>query len=478
MLEQKDFGLEKLGSLKLFPSGEIGDSPIGIGFECLDREMFDPERCYDLLAAAGVKWARCQTGWCRCETSRGRYDFAWLDAIVDNLLSRGIQPWFNVGFGNRLYMENVYSDAAVGCVPLYYGEEAFLAWLNFVTALARRYRGRVSEFEIWNEPDSGNFWQPRKPDPEEYARLIHLTGEAIRAVYPEARIGGCISRAINEFAIRLFRSGIVRELDFFSIHPYGVQPELHCRQAVEWLRRTLDENGGRKVELRQGESGYASWFPENHWLGVYVTESERNQAVWMLRRYFTDLSLGMTRSTFFQTVDMMGREYRLSNVTRKNPARHGILNGLTYTPKLSYCTMRNLATFFADGMKPASLYAALYLDEAFPRRERHSRLRDMAVQVNPFVRDGYPFFAYHLAEDMQYGFPGVSPVFLSAELHPELRRIRNPVLLDMLTGNVFRLQDWSVGDAGVLYAFSGLPLTDYPLVVCDESAVAWRAGAE
>lgn len=473
-METKISGLEKIGVLKTFSSGEIADSPVGIGFECLDREMFDPARCYDLLAAAGVKWARCQTGWCRCETTRGNYDFSWLDSIVDNLLCRGIQPWFNVGFGNALYMKDVYSTAAVGYVPLYYGEETLRAWLRFVEALAVHYRGRVSEYEIWNEPDSESFWQPTKPDPAEYARLIHLTGEAIRGVHPGAKIGGCLSRAVNTFVIELFRTGIVRELDFFSIHPYGIQPELHYRQAVAWLRRTLDENGGQRVELRQGESGYASWFPEGHWLGIYVMESERNQAVWMLRRYFTDMAAGMTRSTFFQMVDMMGKEYQLSNLSRKNPARHGILNGLTYTPKLSYCTMRNLAAFFADGMKSAPLYAALYLDDAFPRRERHSRLRDMAVQVLSFVRDGNPFFVYYLAEDMQYGSPTVSPVFLSAENCPESKGIQNPVLLDMLSGSVFRIHDWNIGDSNVLYAFRNLPLTDYPLVVCDETALRWQ----
>lgn len=33
-------------------------------------------------------------------------------------------------------------------------------------------------------------------------------------------------------------------------------------------------------------------------------------------------------------------------------------------------------------------------------------------------------------------------------------------------------------DAGVLYSFSGLPLPDCPLVVCDESTIIWTAGAE
>ena len=123
IFKHKSVNLEEVGKLKVLSSQEIKDSPISIGFECLDRQMFDPDRCYEPLGKTGVKWARCQTGWCRCEQQKGVYTFEWLDSIVDNLLAQGVKPWFNVGYGNKLYMNDVYSDAAVGFVPLYYGEE-------------------------------------------------------------------------------------------------------------------------------------------------------------------------------------------------------------------------------------------------------------------------------------------------------------------------------------------------------------------
>lgn len=78
--------MKKIGKLKTYSSKEIKLSPISIGFECLDRELFNPEMCYDLIAKTGVKHARCQTGWARCEKQKGVYDFRWLDSIVDNLI--------------------------------------------------------------------------------------------------------------------------------------------------------------------------------------------------------------------------------------------------------------------------------------------------------------------------------------------------------------------------------------------------------
>ena len=167
--------MQKIGKLSVIPSAGIDDSMLSIGFECLDRELFSPEKCYDLLGQSGVKWARVQTGWSRCEKIKGVIDFTWLDGIVDNLLMRGVKPWFNVGFGNPLYMDGVpeYNPTAVGCVPLYFGEECVEAWKRFVRELAEHFRGRVGFYEIWNESDITPFWVPETPDPAKLADRRH-----------------------------------------------------------------------------------------------------------------------------------------------------------------------------------------------------------------------------------------------------------------------------------------------------------------
>lgn len=156
--------MKKLGKLKTYSSNEIKESYVSIGFECLDRELFKPEKCYDLLQKSGVKFARCQTGWVKCEKEKGVYTFEWLDSVVDNLLERGIEPWFSVGFGNPIYMPNVPNEIGVGCVPLYYGEEVQTAWKNYVRALTEHFKSRIKNYEIWNEPDLRHFWYPNEPN--------------------------------------------------------------------------------------------------------------------------------------------------------------------------------------------------------------------------------------------------------------------------------------------------------------------------
>ena len=60
---------------------------------------------------------------------------------------------------------------------------------------------------------------------------------------------------------------------------------------------------------------------------------------------------------------------------------------------------------------------------------------------------------------------------LAGEKNPALKAIENPVLVDMFSGKVYRVKDWNVENFDELYFFNGLPLADYPLVICDEKAL-------
>jgi hypothetical protein len=71
----------KIGRVRWKSAGESDAWRIGVGLEKLDRDLYDPEKCYDDLAAVGAKWVRIQSGWCRTEKVKGVYDFTWLDIV-------------------------------------------------------------------------------------------------------------------------------------------------------------------------------------------------------------------------------------------------------------------------------------------------------------------------------------------------------------------------------------------------------------
>lgn len=341
--------MKTIGKMKLYSSDSIDFSLVSIGFECLDRDMFNPGKCYDTIAKTGVKRARVQTGWIKCETEKGVYDFTWLDSIVDNLLSRGIEPWFNVSYGNPLYMDNISNPSAVGCVPIYYGKEAVEAWLNYVRALARHYKNKISIFEIWNEPDHDNFWYPKKADPTDYAGFVEITGDAVRSILPDCKIGCCACSPCSEYLETFFSAAKAGSVDFCCVHLYMMEPEANYYEMIGQMRSMMNRYGHNKCELWQGEAGFPSWFPEKHFYPHKVQSSEHQQAVWMLRRFFLDASAGLQVSNYFQMADMWEKQYETSGKTQKKPAAQGIVNGITYTEKKACDTKKQSCQYVQRG---------------------------------------------------------------------------------------------------------------------------------
>ena len=178
--------LIKIGKIEPKNSKDIKRSKIGLGFEKLDRDAFDPEKTYDKVAACGVKLARIQSGWQKTEREKGVYNFAWLDSVVDNLLSRGVEPWICLCYGNDLYTEaakTVYG--AVGCPPIHTEEEK-TAWANYVKATVEHFKNRIRYFEVWNEPDGDWCWKHGNNGTELGFFTID-TAKAIREVYKDAK---------------------------------------------------------------------------------------------------------------------------------------------------------------------------------------------------------------------------------------------------------------------------------------------------
>ena len=454
--------MKKIGKLKTFNSKEINDSYVSIGFECLDRDLFTPEKCYEPLFETGVKYARCQTGWAKCEKEKGVYDFTWLDSVVDNLLARGVEPWFNIGYGNPVYMKNAAEGnvTCVGCVPIYYGEEVLNAWFNYVEALTIHFKDRVKYYEVWNEPDLKHFWYPEKTNPVAYANFLNDTASVVKKVFPNAKTGGCVSHYTNYPYLTKFFTAVKKEyLDFFSIHTYSTVPEQCIKEGVEFLKEQLLKNGLTDTELWQGEGGHPSWAYAGHHLAPNGCDDERAQAVWMLRRYFIDISLGMKMSSYYQMVDLWEKPYVKAVEILNKPAAHGILNGITYTPKKAYESMTILSTIFTKEIVPEKKFIQI-------RELTNGTSSDLvACQTFTFNKNSHPVFAYYWP--LQIG-----------ETHPEAKtklRIRDdlkdPVLIDTYDDTVYLLEpeDCDIQGAKVFFDYT-FPITDYPIILTEKEA--------
>ena len=464
-LTDRSDNLARIGKLKNFSSNQLPPSRFCIGFGALDRKVFDPEKAYDIIASSGVKNARCQTGWARTETKKGVYDFKWIDDVVDNLRARGIQPWFNVGYGNPLYMGKTDNPTAVGHVPLYYGEECLQAWKNYVRALAEHFKGRVFDYEIWNEPNIKKFWQPEKVSPEDYARFVKLSADEIRKADPNARVGACKAGGFDNYFTSLMRAPGAREIEFFCFHEYSGLPETDFPRSVRAARAFL-KSIGSKAKIHQGESGYPAYIPKNCWFAPHAwhSSSEDIQAKWLLRRYVSDLSLDLERTSYLMIIDF-NSNYSVAGGKGYDEAVWGLMeNAPRYKVRKALGVSKNFFALFDGNVKPAEYHFSVSLDTPYPKKAHVSRLNLVAASLvsKSFDRNGWAMYAYYIPEDLQLQSPPIEGADLLITGSDAPKPLKEPVLVDMMTGAVYSLSRGG----------RNLPITDYPLVLTSREAIA------
>ncbi|MDE3148312.1 MAG: beta-galactosidase [Acidobacteriota bacterium] len=436
-------------------SKEIARSPLSVGFETLDRKMFDPDRTYAPLAQLGVKWARCQTGWARTEQQARQFDFGWLDEVVDHLLAIGIQPWFNVGYGNPLYSPGA-DQYAVGWAPLY-SEAAKAAWARYVERLAAHFKGRVRHWEIWNEPNGRTFWRPEAPNAADYVGLVKMTAPVIRGHVADAVIiGGAFAGVPLDYVEECLEAGLGDEADRISFHPYRARPEENYANELRALRGLVHKYKPG-LKLWQGEDGAPSTdgstgaLSKLHW-------TEASQAKWLLRRIVTDLSLDLELTSYFHTVDL--QKYNWGSGPSDATNSKGLLRGGSYTPKPSYYAYRNLCALFDSETTTASLL--IRFDRGGPDFDID------ALCSACFARRGRPMYAYWYPADLQKEWlPKTArvTVWSAKEL-----RLDRPVLIDPASGEISSPP--RAAKNGGLLAFDGMEMRDYPMILTDAALVS------
>ena len=450
-------GLAIFGKVAPRDSRSIEASPLSVGFETLDRKMFDPERTYSHLAKLGAKWARTHTGWCRTERTRGEYDFSWLDRVVDSLLRIGIQPWFCVGFGNRLYSPAAPDEFAVGWVPTG-TPEGKAAWLKYVGQVAEHFRGRVKHFEIWNEPNAQSFWKPDPPAPESYVELVKLTAPVIRQRIPDAVIvGGAVMGMNTRFFEGCMEHGLGQYIDKASFHTYRFLPEKNYEADIQrWRSIVAKHRAG--IELWHGEVGAASQ-PGGAGGRANYPWTEVRQAKWTLRRFLYDLRMKTELISYFHTADLVG--YHHSDAPTGKTNYKGLLRGTDYTPKPAYFAFQCLCALFDSQTAQVELPMTLQLTE------NAEMVNADEIVTAGFTRNGKAMYVYWWPPGPEMERPDAHVTLtLSGRQDAQLT---HPVLVDPLSATVYQLP--IPKRRGAEWEIIGAPLADHPLIVTDRSVV-------
>lgn len=453
--------LPVLGQVMPRSAREIVSSPWSIGAETIDRDFTVYDHFKKHLGPLGAKGLRLQAGWAKCEKTKGVYSWAWLDAIVNDAVAQGVRPWLEFNYGNTIYPGGGDTGLGGGFPS---SPEALAAWDRWCRALVERYKDRVQEWEVWNEPDLN---KKSSATVDAYVDLYIRTATMVRAVQPKGRVWALALAGRVEYA-DLFLAGMQAKakldlVDAITFHGYPRNPD--DTTPVDKLRAVIAKYG-RAIELRQGETGAPSKYQENFALSK-IAWTETTQAKWDARRLLAHRAKDVPMNLFC-ICDM--HYTQASSQSSPDGLLRMNYKGLVGTNpdqtvshvKPAYYAAQTVFTIFDDTLQRISDYASTSTAQRKLALTGYRRDRDGAQVVALWFSDAQPVEAN-----------GVS----SVDVTLKGGKFTAPVLVDVRTSTVYALPKdrWTQGAAGA--EFRGLPLYDSPMLIVEKSVLRIGAGA-
>lgn len=437
-------GLKNIGLVTTRPANEVKQSNWSIGCETLDRDFATFDNYKKYVGELGAHHARIQSGWAKCEQIKGKYEFTWLDKIVDGLLEMKVQPWMVLCYGNPLYGANENLGARI-----FTDEATMTGWLAYVRATVKRYKGKVKEWEIWNEPNLGD----NASFAASYANILMKTVKVVKEEQPDAVIiGFALAGTPHNFAREVFETLKKNKqetiVDYLSFHPYVHNPdEANADIDSLWkLARSYDP----KIKLYQGENGCPSILEWGHALHSYPW-TEISQAKWLLRRMANDWHRQI-RSSIFTLVDLQYKNMLQSfGLIRTN-----LLHQNIYKRPSFYAVQHMINILDQDAEQTGYL--------------QYESLAQRTISISGVKKGKYNggliWFSDKIpGDDLQWDKIDITIKDLS---------IANPVYVDIITGKVYELPKHNVKKIGNDLRLRDLPVWDSPMLLIDKSALNFK----
>ena len=459
---------KRIGTLKPKSTSEINTSNWIIGCETLDRDLTDYEQYKSYLAPLGIKRLRMQAGWAKTEKIKGVYDWAWLDKIINDAASRGLEPWLETGYGNTIYQGGGGINLSAG-IPS--SNEALIAWDKWVTALVKRYKDKVKDWEVWNEP---NFGDNEINKPEKVAELNIRTAEIIKKIQPNAKISGLAMGHIDLnyadiFFETIHRKGKMNLFDNMTYHDYVYNPDANYDRVAE-LRLVLDKYS-KTIKLRQGENGSPSFGGGNRGAIGDYDWSELSQAKWNIRRMLGDLGhdiessiLGIIEMNYGATSGPITK-INVKGIIESDTSKRAI------RPKIAYYAMQNVASVFDD-----NLVRIKHLDDT---HNVNATVPMGNVKYNKGTDRSIAVYGYEHKSSKKQVFtiwnneyiPTNTNVAKNLNITILNANIDQAVYVDILTGAIYEIPDNQIDKKNNKMVFKNIPIYDSPILIADKSTL-------
>jgi hypothetical protein len=316
------------------------------------------QRDVEMIAAAGFGFVRLDFPWASIERQKGVYDFAGYEDLVRVFAGRGIRSLVILAYGNPLYDNS--------SAPFHMGprtDEVRQAFARFAAATAAKFKGWGVIWEIWNEPNNPNFWDP-SPSADEYVELVRVTVEAIRHADTQATIIAPAVVTLTQqypdawsYLERCFTLGLLELVDAVSIHPYRDQLPETVSGDYQRLHSLM---GKANVPIIASEWGYP----------VLKDLPQASQAALLVREFLTNSINRVPLSIWYDWRDdgpdaenlqdnfgLVMWDYQAKLAYQAAQTLTKQLGGFHFVERLALASQGDYATVFAqDTMKKFALW--------------------------------------------------------------------------------------------------------------------------
>ncbi len=279
------------------------------------------QRDLEMIRDAGFGWVKQAFAWREIE-GKGKGQFDW------SISDRVVQQVEDVG-GLRLIVR-LDSDPSWASGVSYPNPEGIIMsppndledYADFCYAVAKRYKGRIAAYQIWNEPNLSREWGGRPPNASAYVGMLKAGYQAIKRADPAAIVISAglapttrfdqVAMPDTEYVQRMYNNGARPYFDALGAHgagykaPPGKAPgevandanyynvgdpncpgrpcRIYCFRHVEDLRQVMVDNGDAEKQVVVLEFGWTMDPRTNspyHWHAV----TEEQQADYFVRAY-------------------------------------------------------------------------------------------------------------------------------------------------------------------------------------------------
>ncbi|MDJ0499121.1 MAG: hypothetical protein QNJ89_14910, partial [Acidimicrobiia bacterium] len=145
------------------------------------------------------------------------------DRLIDNLNDRGIAVDYMVHFWDK----EGHATGEQLETPRFQSEDQVADFIDYLSGIVERYRGRIQYYTIWSEPDACGGGGIKCIEPTDYIALAERVIPVMRQIDPDAQvaIAPVVLFHARDYMAALLESDVLREFDVIQWHGiYNVIP--------------------------------------------------------------------------------------------------------------------------------------------------------------------------------------------------------------------------------------------------------------